>query len=121
LRQPRDRPPPAGDPGALGWASRLTRRAGVLRLLRGRSRALTFVVHAFMDAKVVRLAWEAMQRGEVAADADVRAAQERLQACSYAMAHPAEDVLVLACVQHSVLDPRENAQLRRLLPLYPAP
>lgn len=31
----------------------------------------------------------------------------------------AEDRLVPACVQHSVLDPQENTQLRRLLPLYP--
>ena len=106
-------------PAALGWATRLTRRAGVLRLLCGRPRALTFVVHAFMDAKVVRPAWEAMQHGELAADADVRAAQERLQACSYAMAHPEENRLVPACVQHSVLDPQENARLGRLLPLHP--
>ncbi len=72
-----------------------------------------------MDAKVVRPAWEAMQHGELAADADVRAAQERLQACSYAMAHPEENRLVPACVQHSVLDPQENARLGRLLPLHP--
>jgi len=104
-------------PPAIGWAARFARRAGPLRLLRGSPRGMTFVVHAFMDADVVRPAWEALQRDEVASDPAVRAAQERLQACSYAMAHPDEDRLVPACVQHSVLDPQENAKLIRLLPL----
>jgi hypothetical protein len=108
-------------PLATGWAWRFARRAGPLRLLAGRPRALTFVVHAFMDAEVVRPAWEALERGETATDPDVRAAQERLQACSYAMAHPDEDRLVPACVQHAVLDPQENARLTRLLPVTPAP
>jgi hypothetical protein len=103
-------------PQALGWAGRFVRRAGPVRLLTGRPRGLTFVVHAFMDADVVRPAWEGLQRGEVASDPAVRAAQERLETCSYAMAHPADDRLVPACVQHAVLDPRENAQLERLLP-----
>jgi hypothetical protein len=107
-------------PLAVGWASRFARRIGPLRLLRGRPRALTFVVHAFMDADVVRPAWEALQRGEVATDARVLAAQERLQACSYAMAHPDEGRLVPACVQHAVLDPHENALLARMLPIRPA-
>jgi hypothetical protein len=44
-------------------------------------------------------------------------AQERLQACSYAMAHPEQDRLVPACVQNAVLDPQENAGLARVLPL----
>jgi hypothetical protein len=105
-------------PLGLGWATRFVRRAGLVRLLIGRPRGLTFVVHAFMDADVVRPAWEALQRGEVASEPAVRAAQERLEACSYAMAHPAEDSLVPACVQHAVLDPGENAQLERLLPLH---
>jgi hypothetical protein len=100
-----------------GWAWRFVRRAGALRLLFGRPRALTFVVHAFMDADVVAPAWDALERGEVARDPAVRAAQERLQACSYAMAHPDQDRLVPACVQHAVLDPAENARLARLLPL----
>jgi hypothetical protein len=102
---------------AAGWAIRFVRRAGARRLLTGRPRALTFVVHAFMDADVVRPAWEALRRGEAADDPEVRAAQERLEACSYAMAHPDEDRLVPACVQHAVLDPAENARLARLLPL----
>jgi hypothetical protein len=33
------------------------------------------------------------------------------------MAHPENGTLVPACVQHSVLDPAENAQLRTLLPI----
>ncbi len=102
---------------AVGWAARLARRAGPLMLLRGRPRGMTFVVHAFMDAATVRPAWEAMQRGEVAEDPDVRAAQERLSACSYAMAHPEDDRLVPACVQHSVLDPLENIRLAQRLPM----
>ncbi|MGI9185138.1 MAG: radical SAM domain-containing protein [Solirubrobacteraceae bacterium] len=104
-------------PIALAWSARFVRRTGLGRLLGGRPHAVTFVVHAFMDADVVRPAWEALQRGETAADPKVRAAQERLRACSYAMAHPDEDRLVPACVQHSVLDPEENARLARLLPL----
>lgn len=102
---------------ALRWATRFLRRAGARRLAFGHARGLTFVVHAFMDAAVVRPAWEALERGETAADPAVRAAQERLQACSYAMAHPDEDRLVPACVQHSVLDPQENTRLLELLPL----
>ena len=48
---------------------------------------------------------------------DVRATQERLAACHYTMAHPEDGSLVPACVQHAVLDPGENAELRRLLPI----
>ncbi len=102
---------------ALGWARRFVRRTGARRLLTGQARPVTFVVHAFMDAAVVRPAWEAMQRGEAAQDPVVRAAQERLGACSYAMAHPDEGQLVPACVQHSILDPQENLRLKTLLPL----
>lgn len=104
-------------PTAIGWAGRLLRRAGARRLITGRPRGMTFVVHAFMDAAVVAPAWESMVRGETAEDPTVREAQERLQACSYAMAHPDQDQIVPACVQHSVLDPGENARLRTLLPL----
>ena len=50
-------------------------------------------------------------------DPRVRATQERLQSCSYAMAHPESDTLVPACAQHSVLDPRENVELMRMLPM----
>jgi hypothetical protein len=104
-------------PAAAGWAWRLAARAGWRRLLHGKPRVLTFVVHAFMDAEVVRPAWQAICNGERAGDPAVRAAQERLEACSYAMAHPGSDELVPACVQHAVLDPSEVIALRRLLPV----
>ena len=101
-------------PRALGWARRFSRPGGRLP---ARPRALTFVMHNFMDAEEVRPAWEALQRGEVATDPAVRGVQERLQACSYAMAHPESDTLVPACAQHSVLDPEENRRLVELLPM----
>jgi hypothetical protein len=112
----------AAHPRALArgasWLPRFVRRAGGVRALRANPpRALTFVMHNFMDASVVRPAWELLQRGEVADDAEVRAAQERLQACSYAMAHPESDMLVPACAQHGVLDPDENRALATLLPM----
>ena len=110
---------PTAIAGALGWAGRFARRVGFRRLLRGEPRGMTFVVHAFMDAAVVRPAWEAMERGEEATDPAVRAAQERLRSCSYAMAHPDDDRLIPACVQHSVLDPKENLELLRVLPVRP--
>ncbi len=110
---------PSAVPLAAAWAWRFGRRAGLRRLLTGRWRPLTFVVHAFMDADVVGPAWAALQRGERAAEPEVRAAQERLQACSYTMAHPDAGRLVPACVQHAVLDPEENLALRRLLPVRP--
>jgi hypothetical protein len=80
-------------------------------------RPLTFVMHSFMDARDVAPAWELLRRGELAEEPRLRATQERLQACSYAMAHPETGELVPACVQHGVLDPQENVALRRLLPL----
>ena len=64
----------------------------------------------------MRPAWELLQRGECSDDPQIRAAQERLQACSYAMAHPESGTLVPACAQHSVLDPLENLRLQELLP-----
>ncbi len=101
---------------AAAWAGRLARRVGVRRLLTGHPRAFTFVVHAFMDAAVARPAWEALERGQNASDPEVRAAQERLRACSYAMAHPEDGRTVPACVQHAVLDPMENLELLKMLP-----
>ncbi len=101
---------------AAGWAVRLVRRVGARRLLGGHPRSFTFVVHAFMDAEVVRPAWDALERGETADDPHVRAAQERLQGCSYAMAHPEEGRTVPACVQHAILDPAENLRLLARLP-----
>ncbi|MGI8557733.1 MAG: radical SAM domain-containing protein, partial [Solirubrobacteraceae bacterium] len=103
-------------PRAAGWAARLTARMGGLRaVVRERPQAVTFVMHSFMDARLVRPAWEALERGEQSADPEVRATQERLQACSYAMAHPESGRLIPACAQHSVLDPGENVALQELL------
>jgi hypothetical protein len=102
---------------AARWAGCFAARAGLVPLLRDRTRALTFVMHSFMDARDVRPAWQGLQRGELSDDPRVRATQERLQACSYAMAHPETGELVPACVQHSVLDPHENLCLQQLLPL----
>jgi hypothetical protein len=100
------------------WAARFVRRAGGLRAVaRHGFRPVTFVMHSFIDASVVRPAWELMRAGVVAEDPGLRAAQERLSACSYAMAHPATGALVPACAQHAVYDPVENAALVRLLPM----
>ena len=103
---------PSALPQLAGWAARFAARGW-----RPGFRPVTYVMHAFMDASVVRPAWELSQRGEVATDPAVRAAQERLSACSYAMAHPSSGELVPACAQHSVLDPAENEALAALLPL----
>ncbi len=108
---------PSVIPVAAAWGVRMARRVGWRRLITGRPRGFTFVAHAFMDADVVESAWTAMERGETASDPAVRAAQERLRACSYAMAHPDDGRLVPACVQHSILDRSENAALLQALPV----
>jgi hypothetical protein len=102
---------------AAGWAARTIGRVGPRRLLAHRVRPVTYVMHQFMDAADVRPAWELMRRGERSADPRIAATQERLAACHYAMAHPEDGTLVPACVQHCVLDPQENRDLRVLLPL----
>ncbi|MFC8848513.1 MULTISPECIES: hypothetical protein [unclassified Micromonospora] len=102
----------------LRWAAGLARRAGGVRLLTRRARPMTFVMHSFIPADQVRPAWALLEQGTFSDDPEVRATQDRLLSCSYAMAHPEQDRLVPACVQHAVLDPGENATLRRLLPLY---
>lgn len=102
---------------AAGWLARTIRRVGVRRLLTHRVRLVSYVMHQFMDADDVQPAWQLMQCGETSADPRIRATQERLAACHYAMAHPRDGTLVPACVQHSVLDPAENRDLRVLLPL----
>ena len=105
-------------PMVLGWVRRAVRRSGGLAALaRHRIRPLTIVMHMFMDAAEVAPAWALLERGETSEDPAVRATQERLQACSYAMAHPASGRVVPACAQHSVLDPGENAELRVMLPI----
>ncbi len=108
--------------GAAGWGRRFAARAGGLRALaRQRPQALTYVMHAFMDADKVKPAWELLRRGELSDEPAIRETQERLQACSYAMAHPDSDELVPACAQHSVLDPEENLRLQERLPLMELP
>jgi hypothetical protein len=74
-------------------------------------------MHRFMDAADVAPAWELTQRGVTSDDPRLRETPERLAACHYAMGHPETGSLVPACVQHSVLDPQENAELTVLLPL----
>jgi hypothetical protein len=102
---------------AAGWAARTVRRVGPRRLLSRRIRPVSYVMHQFMDAADVTRAWELMQRGQASDEPRIRATQERLAACHYAMAHPEDGRLVPACVQHCVLDPAENRALRVLLPL----
>jgi len=107
---------------AVAWVRRLVERSGGVRHVSstwclGGVTPMTYVVHNFMDAADVAPAWKLMQDGQVAIDPATRVAQERLSACTYAMAHPETGELVPACVQHSVLDPGENQRLRRLLPL----
>lgn len=119
-RHPLDLPP------LIGLASRIVRRGGGARKLlrsvrRGTTGFRTFVVHNFMDAEQVAPAWALMRQGVVSDDPLLRETQERLGSCVYAMSHPETGELVPACVQHSVLDPVENVELRRLLPLTAAP
>ena len=102
---------------AAGWAARAARTVGLRKLLRHGIRPVTFVMHSFMDAADVAPAWQAMQDGRISDDPRIAETQERLGACSYAMAHPETGELVPACVQHSVLDPVENVALRALLPI----
>lgn len=105
-------------PALAGWLRRAVRRSGGVRaVLRHRPRPRTFVMHNFMDAADVAPAWSLLRQGVMSDEPSVRATQERLQACSYTMAHPDSEELIPACVQHSVLDPGENAALRRLLPI----
>jgi hypothetical protein len=101
------------------WAVRLLGRLGGVRAIRrDRPRAITYVMHAFMDARDVKPAWELLRGGEISDNPRIRATQERLQACSYAMAHPESGTIVPACAQHAVLDPLENRRLAELLPAH---
>lgn len=105
-------------PIATGWLVRTVRRAGGLRhLWHEHPVPTTFVMHRFMHAADVKPAWTLLQRGEMSDDPRILETQERLLACSYAMAHPETGELVPACVQHSVLDPQENSNLAALLPI----
>lgn len=106
----------------VGLVRRLIVRAGGIHrvmhaLVKNNLDFKTFVVHNFMDAAEVGPAWDLMQKGIAADEPKLQEVQERLLACSYAMSHPDTGRLVPACVQHSVLDPGENIDLKRLLPL----
>ena len=104
---------------AVRYGGALLRRCGgPVRVVRDGVRPMAFVMHNFMDATDVAPAWRLLQAGVLSDDSKIRATQERLQACAYVMAHPDSETLVPACAQHSVLDPDENAQLRRLLPIF---
>ncbi len=111
----------AAHPSLLGTGTRFlarsVRRVGVADLVADRPRPMTFVMHRFMHADDVAPAWELLRQGKWSDDPGVLEAQERLAACSYAMAHPETGQLVPACVQHCLLDPEENRQLVQLLPL----
>lgn len=105
-------------PIGVRWLTRTVRRAGgLVEVLRERPRPVTFVMHRFMHAADVAPAWALLERGVMSEDPAVLEVQERLLACSYAMAHPETDRIVPACVQHGVLDPDENAALAALLPI----
>ncbi|MDY7101744.1 MAG: radical SAM domain-containing protein [Actinomycetota bacterium] len=111
---------PAVVPALVGWARRFVRRAGGVRaIVRHRPRPVTFVMHRFMDAADVSEAWAMLEQDEAASEPRLVETQERLRACVYGMAHPEQGRVVPACVQHSVLDPVENARLVRLLPRRP--
>ena len=100
------------------WVARKARRVGLRRLQRHRRiRPVAFTMHSFMDAADVAPAWAALQHGQTSDAPRILATQQRLQACFYTMAHPETGELVPACVQHSVLDPAENAALRAVLPM----
>ncbi len=98
------------------WGRRLVRRAGGVASFRHGGHPTTYVMHSFIDAAHVRPAWAALKRGERLDDPQLRAAQERLEACAYAMGHPETGEIVPACVQHSLLDPAANSELAVLLP-----
>ena len=113
---------PADIPPLVGLARRIFKRSGgFARTVRaacgGRLKFKTFVVHNFMDAAEVQPAWDLMEQGITSDDPKLKETQERLGACIYTMSHPETGQLIPACVQHSVLDPQENVELRKLLPL----
>ena len=102
----------------LSWLFRTIKRVGGPGALIGKKIVpMTFVMHRFMDAADVKVAWDLMGKGIQSTDPRIKETQERLASCFYAMAHPETNEVVPACVQHSVLDPAENVVLSQLLPL----
>ena len=111
----------AANPRAVGeigsWTRRFAERGGGITQPWWRASATTFVMHQFIDAADTAAGWQHIQDGTRATDARVLEAQERLEACAYTMGHPDSDELIPACVQHGILDPKENRELATLLPL----
>ncbi len=101
----------------VGWGRRFVTRAGGPIKPWWRAKPVTFVMHQFIDAADTATAWGHIQAGTRATDPATLEAQERLEACAYTMGHPDDDGLVPACVQHGVLDPVENRELAKMLPL----
>ena len=102
-------------PRCAAAAARAVGRMGGPAALARRPRPVTFVMHSFMDAGLVAAAWEMLERGRASDDPAVRAAQERLGACAYGMAHPSAGRVVPACAQHAVFDPADNRRLAQEL------
>lgn len=101
------------------YVGRMLKRIGWINLLTKPIRRMTFVMHNFMDADVVKEAYELNRNNVWSEKPHIREAQERLKACSYTFGHPDRNELVPGCVQHSVLDPAINAHLKQVLPLKP--
>jgi hypothetical protein len=80
-----------GDGARPVWS---TRRQELVLFLRGVTVRVAGRVAVVVDAADVAPAWEAMQHGEDNTDPRIAATQQRLQACSYAMAHPETGQLV---------------------------
>lgn len=111
---------------AISWLFRLISRAGgIFNILFKGIQPLTIVMHRFMDAADVNVAWDFMESGvpsdDPAVDKRIRETMERLGACSYAMAQPERGRVVPACVQHSVYDEEENVRLSQQLKLRDEP
>jgi len=94
----------------LLWSSHFIYRAG-FHILLHRPKAVTIVMHRFMDAADVKEAMKWNKKKQWSDDINIKATQERLQACMYSMAHPDTNELVPACVQHGVLDQAINERL----------
>ena len=107
--------------GAAWLGRQIERSGGLLQVLRAIATKnivpMTFVMHRFMNAEDVKVAWDLMEKGIDSQEPTIKETQERLRGCFYAMAHPEDGRVVPACVQHSVLDPDENVALSQLLPL----
>ncbi len=105
-------------PLAIKYVIRFVNRVGgIIRIIKHGIAPKTIVMHRFMHAEDVLPAYALLKRNEMSSDLRIRETQERLLACSYAMAHPESDEIVPACVQHSLLDPTENTLLAQLLPI----